>query len=66
MERRIQTGGSYLSASEQVATFGLGSAPKVDSMKVEWPSGHVDRFQSVSGGRTIRIIEGSSVTEEIS
>ncbi|HET6568268.1 MAG TPA: CRTAC1 family protein, partial [Rhodothermales bacterium] len=41
MERRITSGASYLSASEQVATFGLGTHRQVDSLIAYWPGGRV-------------------------
>ena len=60
MERYIAGGASYLSASEQVATFGLGTHTQVDSLIVHWPSGRVDRFTDVAAGQDIRIVEGSA------
>lgn len=58
MERRIRTGSSYLSQSEKTATFGLGRAERIDSLVVYWPSGRVERFEEVAGGREIRLKEG--------
>ena len=55
--RRIRTGSSYLSQSEQVATFGLGPATTADSLVVYWPSGQVDRFANVPAG-AVRVVEG--------
>ncbi|HUF09477.1 MAG TPA: CRTAC1 family protein [Rhodothermales bacterium] len=59
MERRIRTGSSYLSQSEKVATFGLGSANEVDSLVVYWPSGLVERFATVEGNQDVLLIEGT-------
>ena len=59
MERRICTGSSYLSQSEKVAVFGLGSASVVDTLVVTWPGGRVDRFEGVEAHQEIVIIEGT-------
>ena len=66
MERLLSGGGSYLSASERVATFGLGSASGVDSLVVYWPSGRVDRWQNVNGGQDILLVEGTGQIRPIS
>ena len=65
MERRIRTGSSYLSQSEKVAVFGLGSASVVDTLVVTWPSGRVDRFVGVEANQEIRIIEGAGTFERM-
>jgi enediyne biosynthesis protein E4 len=39
--RSLQSGGSYLSASEPVLTLGLGDVRKLDRLEVAWPSGTV-------------------------
>lgn len=57
-ERRIRTGGSYLSQSETVATFGLGTATQVDSLHIYWPSGQKNVFTAIKSGQTIYIDEG--------
>jgi hypothetical protein len=59
MERRVRTGSSYLSQSEKAATFGLGSAPSLDSLIVYWPSGLVERFTDVEGNREVLLVEGT-------
>jgi enediyne biosynthesis protein E4 len=37
--REVNSARSYLSASELPITFGLGTATKVDSLEITWPSG---------------------------
>jgi len=59
LTRRVRTGSSYLSTSEKVATFGLGSVATVDSVRVSWPSGNVDVLRNQESGGTIVVREGS-------
>ena len=40
----IFSGGSFASTSDMRPHFGLGSATKVDSLEVHWPSGAVEQF----------------------
>lgn len=65
IERRIRTGGSYLSHPELVTTIGLGTATHVDSLIVQWPSGQTDRFTEVPANQVIRIIEGTHRVERV-
>lgn len=65
MERLVTSGASYLSASEQVATFGLGRHDAVDSLVVYWPSGRIDRWGSVLGGQDMYLIEGAARSPNI-
>jgi hypothetical protein len=37
--REINPARSYLSASELVVTFGLGSVARADALEITWPSG---------------------------
>jgi hypothetical protein len=59
--KMLSSGSSYLSQSELILTFGLGEHTKADSMEVEWPSGHVDKFSDVNAGQTITVQEGGRV-----
>jgi len=43
-----RSGSSYLSSSELVLTFGLGSSTKADAIEVRWPSGTVDHLNNVN------------------
>lgn len=53
--------GGYLSQSELVLTFGLGSENKVNAMEIVWPSGQVDRIANVDAGQTITVEEGKGI-----
>lgn len=58
MERRVRTGASFLSNSEKTATFGLGAAAALDSMKVAWPGGTVEIFTNVAANQELWLVEG--------
>ena len=46
----LRSGSSYLSQSELVLTFGLGSQTKADAVEMQWPSGQVDKLANVECG----------------
>lgn len=54
----LRSGSSYLSASELLLTFGLGSAAHADAIEIRWPSGQVDKLEKVAAGQTITVQEG--------
>jgi len=54
----IFSGGSFASTSDMRPHFGLGSATKVDSIEVHWPSGAVEQFAVPEIDRIITIKEG--------
>ena len=60
-ERLVRTGSSYLSSSERVVTFGLGSARRVNRLTVRWPSGRIDRMEDVGANQTLRVVEREGV-----
>lgn len=59
--KTVHSGSSYLSQSELVLTFGLGSATKADSVEVKWPSGGVDKLADINAGETVTIQEGKGI-----
>ncbi len=59
--RMLRSGSSYLSQSELVLTFGLGSQAKADTVEVRWPSGRVDRLTDVAAGQMITVKEGEGL-----
>ena len=59
--KMVRSGSSYLSQSELVATFGLGSKTKADSVEVKWPSGQTDKLTNIDSGQTITVEEGKGI-----
>jgi len=53
-------GGSYESASDPRLHFGLGTATKVDTLEVRWPSGARDVLSDVAVDRMITVREGQT------
>jgi enediyne biosynthesis protein E4 len=49
----LRSGSSYLSQSESVLTFGLGSRTQADAVEIHWPSGQVDRMTNVKAGAVV-------------
>ena len=65
MYRRVRTGSSYLSNSEQTLTFGLADHKRVDSLIVSFPSGKSMRLRDVSSGQHLLVTEGSPTPQVI-
>jgi len=57
----MKSGSSYLSQSELVLTFGLGSKMKADTVEVQWPSGQVDKISNIATAQTVTIEEGRGI-----
>ena len=55
--RTLRSGSSYLSQSEAVVTFGLGSDLQVDVLEIEWPSGATQTLRDIQVNRSITIEE---------
>ncbi len=61
----LRSGSSYLSASELVLTFGLGSARQADLVEIHWPSGATDRLTNVKADAMVTVKEGSGVVRAL-
>ena len=59
--KMLRSGSSYLSASELVLTFGLGTHAQADAVEVDWPSGQIDRLAKVGAGETVTVQEGKGI-----
>ncbi|HUG10775.1 MAG TPA: FG-GAP-like repeat-containing protein [Opitutaceae bacterium] len=63
--RALTVARGYLSSSEPVAHFGLGELDRIDSLTVEWPSGHVQRFTDLAVDRKLTITEPASAPPDL-
>jgi hypothetical protein len=58
----LTSGGSYLSSSELILTFGLGAYTEVGPVIIRWPSGQGDEtIKNVHADQIITIKEGSGI-----
>jgi enediyne biosynthesis protein E4 len=57
----IHSGGSYLSQNDLRVHFGLGSATKIDSVEIRWPSGHVDTITNLAVDKFYSVLEGQGI-----
>ena len=55
----VRSGSSYNSSSDMRVHFGLGSATKVNSVQIRWPSGLLEHFDSLSADTIQTLKEGS-------
>ena len=53
----VSTTGSYLSASDRTAHFGLGDHTRVTAVRVRWPSGIVQTVTPTAIDRVLTITE---------
>ena len=61
---RLKTaGGSYLSSHDPREVLGCGSASKLDSLEIRWPSGKIDRLTNLPLNTYIKIVEGSGLVK---
>ena len=57
--RMIRSGGSYLSDSERVLTFGLGDSTSVESLSIVWPDGESSTHPVEEVDRVLQIVHPS-------
>jgi enediyne biosynthesis protein E4 len=61
---RLKTaGGSYLASHDPREVLGLGSASKIDSLEIRWPSGKIDKLTNLPINTYIKVIEGSGISK---
>ncbi len=59
---RLKTGGgSYLSSHDPREILGVGSATKIDSIEIRWPSGTVDKLSNPPLNTYVKVVEGSGI-----
>jgi len=57
----VRSGSSYDSNNDMRVHFGLGSATKLDSVQVRWPSGLVEQFENLAVDAIHTLKEGTGV-----
>jgi enediyne biosynthesis protein E4 len=56
--RQRKGGCSVLSANDPRLTIGLGNAPEVKKLTIQWPSGTVTTRENIKTNQALRIVEG--------
>jgi hypothetical protein len=59
MVGEVMSGGSYYSQNSLTQHFGLGKADKVDQLEIRWPSGTVQKWNTVAVNQKVIATEGS-------
>jgi enediyne biosynthesis protein E4 len=57
----VHSGGSYLSQNDLRLHFGLGTATRIDSVEIRWPSGKVDRLKDLDADHFYSVLEGQGI-----
>ena len=57
----VRSGSSYISQNDLRVHFGLGSAAKMDSVEIRWPSGLLERFENLPVDAIHTLKEGAGV-----
>jgi hypothetical protein len=58
-----QTGGCISGQNSLNAFFGLGTTTIIDSLKIIWPSGTIDRYGQIQTNQFITAVEGQGITD---
>jgi enediyne biosynthesis protein E4 len=57
----VRSGSSYISQNDLRVHFGLGTANRIDSVTVRWPSGLVEHFSDISVDSIHALTEGKGI-----
>ena len=60
----IHSGGSYLSQNDLRLHFGLGTATKIDTVEIHWPSGQTDHLTNLAADKFYSVIEKEGVVPQ--
>jgi enediyne biosynthesis protein E4 len=63
--RRVHTDGSYLSASDVRAHFGLGGDARIGAVVVQWPDGVFERWPDIATDRRITLRRGTGQSGQV-
>ncbi|HTG29534.1 MAG TPA: CRTAC1 family protein [Methylomirabilota bacterium] len=59
--QEIHSGGSYLSQNDLRVHFGLGTAEKISSVEIHWPSGKVENLGDLAADHYYSVLEGAGI-----
>jgi enediyne biosynthesis protein E4 len=65
LTRTVRAGSSYQSQSDLRVHFGLNGATVAGPLEIRWPTGRIERFETIEAGQTITITEGEGITGRI-
>jgi len=60
------SGIAFMGQNSNSQIFGIGSATTVDSVKITWPTGHIDLIEELTINEKVHIVEGQSTSGIIS
>ncbi|MFC2085716.1 ASPIC/UnbV domain-containing protein, partial [Bacteroidota bacterium] len=60
--REVSSQNSFNGHNSLFVHIGLGDAEQIDTLMIDWPSGHKDVFQGLEPDRFVSIIEGETPT----
>ncbi|MEQ8924993.1 MAG: FG-GAP-like repeat-containing protein [Fulvivirga sp.] len=63
MRREVSSGGSHASQHSLILHYGLASNDNIDSVKVNWPNGEIDRFYNVLPNNIYYLKKDSHILE---
>ena len=53
---------AFMGQNSNTQIFGIGSATTIDSVKITWPTGHIDLLEDLTINESVKIIEGESTS----
>src|SRR5712672_4616133 len=59
----VRGGASYLSQNDLRLHFGLGTAKKMESVEIRWPTGKVETLENVAADAIYTIVEGAGIRD---
>ena len=57
-------GGSYLASHDPREILGVGTATKIDSIEIRWPSGKIDKLTNPPLNRYVKVVEGEGLASK--
>lgn len=60
IRKRLAFGGGYMASNQRLVQFGLGEIDEIESLTIEWPSGHTVSVKGIPVDVTLSVVEDSS------